>query len=339
MGLLKRTALKVVAEYEQNFEATELLARAARDAVKTAIADINVPVQEVFYRPKSVTSLRAKLRDRKAKNPRRLLYDAIGCRVVTYYDEDVDVVVDHLKRDLDVHRTVDKRKRLPLKAFGYRSVHLRARLRDTRTGVSTLALLGRREFEIQVRSILEHAWSEVEHEIVYKGGTEYPDAFVRRFAAVAGSLEVLGREFAGLRDEWASLVEHYRNRYREGLDGKNALDGARLAGFLEARFPRGLGWRSAAKVGLPFASHTDRLAVDALKVARVRTANRLAIVLARRRFKRRLDRYTSLQGLPKDRPSHLAVVLLALSVARPEALDEFFPNATADPSIHEALTA
>jgi hypothetical protein len=55
--------------------------------------------------------------------------------------------------------------------------------------------LRKRWFEIQVRSLLEHAWAEIEHEIVYKSGITQPDAVRRRFAALAGSLELFDSEF------------------------------------------------------------------------------------------------------------------------------------------------
>ena len=55
--------------------------------------------------------------------------------------------------------------------------------------------------EIQVRTILQHAWAEIEHNIVYKTTDEIPFELQRKFASLAGLLEVADREFEMLRRE------------------------------------------------------------------------------------------------------------------------------------------
>jgi ppGpp synthetase/RelA/SpoT-type nucleotidyltranferase len=52
-----------------------------------------------------------------------------------------------------------------------------------------------------VRTILQHAWAEIEHDIQYKSARALPPALRRRLAALAGLLEIADREFQAIRDE------------------------------------------------------------------------------------------------------------------------------------------
>ena len=54
--------------------------------------------------------------------------------------------------------------------------------------------------EIQVRTILQHAWAEIEHDIQYKSSITIPKDIRRRFMALAGLLEIADREFQAIQD-------------------------------------------------------------------------------------------------------------------------------------------
>jgi hypothetical protein len=108
-----------------------------------------------------------------------------------------------------LRRAAAKRVELGLHDFGYRSVHLIAKLKQGQVLSGQYQPLRDNWFEIQIRSILEHAWAEIEHEVVYKSGVDFPDEVKRRFARLAGSLELLDNEFLALREARESLIERY----------------------------------------------------------------------------------------------------------------------------------
>src|SRR5207245_894550 len=107
---------------------------------------------------------------------------------------------------------VDKRSSLGLKEFGYRSVHLIVKVR-TEDAFGDRQLLETLWFELQIRSVLEHAWAEIEHEIRYKSGVDYPPPALRRLSSLAGVLEMLDREFVLLRRERTRLVDTYKEKF------------------------------------------------------------------------------------------------------------------------------
>ena len=59
-----------------------------------------------------------------------------------------------------------------------------------------------RRASVQIRTVLQHAWAEFEHDIRYKGSVPEAHApdFDRRFTLAAGLIELADREFATIRE-------------------------------------------------------------------------------------------------------------------------------------------
>lgn len=249
-------------------------------------------------------------------------------RVIAYYQTDVDPIVEKLAQEFEIDpaRSVDKRQALTLRAFGYRSVHLVARLHGYRATSPEYSALAGKWFEVQVRSILEHAWAEIEHEVVYKSGIKFPPQFERRFAAIAGTLELIEKEFLALREERDKLIDQYRRVYDSGKDGKTAMDSARLLALLESEWSRNPSWRSAEKRQRAFPLHIEDRCVGALGEARLKTADSLRRVFGSKRFGQVLRRFANSELKPIEQISHLAIVVLAIAVKNFSTLRRYFPE-------------
>ena len=167
--------------------------------------------------------------------------------MIPYYEQDVDPIAEVLREALliDDQRSPDKRVELNLREFGYRSVHLLARIELTGLEAPAVQMLGSEWFEIQIRSILEHAWAEIEHELVYKAGIGHGEDFRRQFSRLAGTLEVSDRSFRGFaRGTPPVSSKRSRSAYGGGQDADEPLDVARLLGLLENERPAGHGFRA-----------------------------------------------------------------------------------------------
>jgi putative GTP pyrophosphokinase len=183
MSGLNKTSRTFLKSYEAIYPDAVKAATIARDLVSQAASEAGVFIHAVSSRAKSIESMRAKLRRKSYRNPKKQMTDVVGVRVITYYRDAVDPVVAVLRRafEIDGALSTDKRRALDLRGFGYRSVHLIARIKPAHARGNPF--LGNFQFEIQVRSILEHAWGEIEHEIVYKSGVNLEDEALRRFVA------------------------------------------------------------------------------------------------------------------------------------------------------------
>ena len=161
--------------------------------VRQVVRDLDVDIHLVTARAKQPDSLRGKLRRKSYSDPSVQVTDTIGVRIITYYRSAVDPVAVALKREfqIDRSRSEDKRRLLDLREFGYRSVHLIAKLKPT--AVPNERVLGPRSAVVRNpgAKFAGHAWAEIEHEVVYKSGVEYPKSTARQFGALAGTLEIL----------------------------------------------------------------------------------------------------------------------------------------------------
>jgi putative GTP pyrophosphokinase len=119
--------------------------------------------------------------------------------------------------------------------FGYQSIHYlvklsaaRARLPEYQPFAGTIA-------EIQVRTILQHAWAEIEHDIQYKSSAVIPVQIHRRFMALSGMLEIADREFQGIQDADHQLTVEARARVEGGDLDRVEITPDALKAFLDKR--------------------------------------------------------------------------------------------------------
>ncbi len=340
MSPLESPALAYYASFENEHEEWARVADAAERLVQTALQDDNFDLHLIAARAKSPHSLLQKLRRKNYADPESDLTDRVGVRVITYYESDVDSVVARLKAEftIDDGRSEDKRIELSLREFGYRSVHLLARASLSGLEDRYTARLGTTWFEIQVRSILEHAWAEIEHELVYKAEIEHDEGFRRDFATLAANLELVDGKFEQLRGERHRLIATYAQEYAEGQGVEASLDSARVLGLLEAYFPNGRSFRQAETEGRPFPPRVEAVCVRALLQVGITTSDELVAHIESDACHRVCGDYASREGLATDELSHLAVLTIAIATRAPDKFAEQFPDLSSDPVLADLLS-
>jgi putative GTP pyrophosphokinase len=131
------------------------------------------------------------------------LTDLLGVRIITYFPDEVDRAASIITREftIDEENSIDKRAVLDPDRFGYLSLHYVAELSPTRRALIEYQRFSVCCFEIQIRSLLQHAWAEIEHDLGYRTEAAIPREARRRFSRLAGLLEIADTEFAHLRDD------------------------------------------------------------------------------------------------------------------------------------------
>ncbi|MFZ0052394.1 MAG: hypothetical protein WAK96_11525, partial [Desulfobaccales bacterium] len=117
--------------------------------------------------------------------------------------------------------------------FGYQSIHYLVKLTDQRSRLPEYEPFGNAIVEIQVRTILQHAWAEIEHDIQYKSASVIPTEIRRRFTALAGMLEIADREFQTIQDEDRRVTIEARSRVEGGQLGQVEITPDALKAFLD----------------------------------------------------------------------------------------------------------
>jgi putative GTP pyrophosphokinase len=152
--------------------------------------------------------------------------DLLGLRIVCPFLEDVESVERILADHFEVVETERKGGNHSIREFGYDSVHLVVQLPP---GLLEEVPPGSRPVcEIQLRTILQDAWAEVEHELVYKSDISLPNESVRRkLAALNATLALSDLIFQELRDYQKEIRKRGRKRRASLLEAfKNSKLGS-----------------------------------------------------------------------------------------------------------------
>ncbi len=175
------------------------LGRLMKDLLK---AD-DIRFHRVDYRVKSKESAARKIAAGGGLRTLESLTDLLGIRIITYFGNEVDLVANVVKREfvIDDKNSVDKSALLDPDRFGYLSMHFIAMLGDGRVALTEYQRFRGIPFEVQIRSILQHAWAEIEHDLGYKAEAAIPRNVRRRFSRLAGVLELADDEFVEIRQQ------------------------------------------------------------------------------------------------------------------------------------------
>lgn len=173
-------------------------------AIEDVLSDAGLTYDHVTARVKEWRSLRSKSRKRRPDgmlmypHPWQDIHDLIGVRVTTYHSTEIPRIIEALTEVFEVRRSVDKTAQTRVSgSFGYGSHHLILRVPPARVTPVLQAYAGR-EFEVQIRTVLQHAWAEFEHDIRYKrrGNTgKLAPEVDRAFTLAAGLIELADQQF------------------------------------------------------------------------------------------------------------------------------------------------
>lgn len=174
-----------------------------------------IPVMSIENRVKDEKSLEGKLY-RKGDSYQHLddITDILGARIICYFNDDVDRIGQIIEEtfNIDHEKSSDKRALMRADAFGYLSLHYICTLPDEGDYPDDLR---NKSFEIQIRTILQHAWSDINHDLGYKSQFGVPRTITREFARLAGLLELADNEFVRVRDDMNRYTEETRRKIVE----------------------------------------------------------------------------------------------------------------------------
>lgn len=183
--------------------------------LKASIKIASIPTFKT--RIKSFTSYYKKILRQKPKEAAEskslvTLTDMIGIRVICAFLEDLDIVEQQLVTYFNVKEIERKGAQQSFREFGYESVHVLIAIPEDCKPKKELdpQLPDEVVCEIQIRTILQDAWAEVEHELIYKSEFNPFDKPLRRkLASINASLTLADTIFQEIRD--------YQNRLQSEL--------------------------------------------------------------------------------------------------------------------------
>jgi putative GTP pyrophosphokinase len=196
-----RHGRRAAAAYREVRDLFDECAQAVRSVLRAVLDDEKVKIQVVEARSKSVKSFREKaelparedVTRPKYPEPLSDITDLAGVRVIVYLLDERQQVDNLIYREFDVlerHEPVGR-----LGPGGYQSTHYLVRFKEPRTQLPEYERFRGVTVEIQVRTILQHGWAEIEHGIGYKPEGPVREEIRDRLLEIAGALRMADREF------------------------------------------------------------------------------------------------------------------------------------------------
>lgn len=199
--------------YEDARPRYQSLAESVKHILGHAIPE-DCSVHSIEARAKTVESFRRKAEKTDETDASKLKYtdpltqitDLAGIRVIAFFPKSLKLVCEAIEKEFDIQWMKDLgEERFTQGRFGYQSIHFLVKLPTKKTEWAEYKRFDGLIAEIQVRTILQHAWAEMEHDIQYKSTEQIPTSIQRRFVALAGMLEIADREFQAVQDEDTKL--------------------------------------------------------------------------------------------------------------------------------------
>ena len=210
-------------EYEKYDDIRHNIVNELKEGVENLLKELNSnPV--VSGRIKNFTSYYAKylrLLKNDVKNP--VITDLLGIRIICPFIEDLSVTEKIIKKNFNILET-ERKGHYNFKEFGYESTHLLIKI--PQDIIDKHGNPGTDVLEVQIRTILQDAWAEVEHEIVYKAEfSPFDEPMRRKLAAVNASLSLADIIFQEIRSyqrkfsrELEKRRESFYNKIEESTD-------------------------------------------------------------------------------------------------------------------------
>ena len=214
----------ILDEYRENLPRFLEVKEEILSSLKTTFDEAGLLLAGLESRVKSESSLAGKL-ELKGQKYKTLadITDIIGLRIITFYIDDVDKVASAVERlfTVDWENSVDKRKVHEIDSFGYLSLHYICSRPDFPY-----------RFEIQMRTVLQHAWANMNHDTGYKSGVEVPREYLRNLNRLAGMLELADEQFSRIRNELTDYRRRVQALVASGNLAEVPLDGDTFRSYL-----------------------------------------------------------------------------------------------------------
>jgi len=167
---------------------------------------------DAFYR-----KLLSRCQNQIIEKPLDAITDIIGIRLVVPFLDDLDRLEKLVMDNFEIVETEHKKRELNIREFGYDSIHIQVLLPDD--VIAKAKAHDKMQVEVQLRTILQDAWAEVEHELIYKTSIDkVEDTIRRKMIAVNATLSLGDTIFQEIRDYQRKRYKDIQERHKKLMD-------------------------------------------------------------------------------------------------------------------------
>ena len=209
-----------VSRFEKNRPKYVSLSRSFKSLFRQLLEAKSIDYVTIEARAKTMESFEEKIsrEDKDYSNPIDQITDLAGIRIVAYQIEDIDHIDEIIRNnfEIDEENSIDKRQSIEIDRFGYISVHYIVRLKEDRTKLPEYECCKDLCAEIQVRTVLQHAWAAIDHKLKYKSKKEIPAKLRRQLYRISALLETADEQFDTLTKKIKKVKDGYSDSVSTG---------------------------------------------------------------------------------------------------------------------------
>lgn len=205
----EKKATEFCSYYDENYDFFDSAANVFKTLISALLID-KVQIDTIIYRIKErdecigkfkrkyLTEIENSNTDYKIQEK---LTDLVGLRVVCLHLDDIKEIQKLIESNFKEIDITDKSSLLDNTEdkFGYKGLHLDLMINEQRTSLPEYAKFKNISFELQVRTIIQDAWSVLDHKIKYK--KNIPTELKRRINRLSALFEVADEEFLRIKGE------------------------------------------------------------------------------------------------------------------------------------------
>lgn len=165
---------------------------------------------EISYRTKELLSIikKIKKKQREKEYSYLSLNDKLGIRIICSFKEEMDKVDGFIKKYFIIKKAEYKSNTLDFDRLDYISNHYDATINPEIRQFAKHSRFKDMVFEIQVRTVNQHAWSNTAHTLSYKQEADISSLLKRRIYRLLSLYELADDEFSAVNK---ALIEHPDN--------------------------------------------------------------------------------------------------------------------------------
>lgn len=244
-GQIRKIFSELIPKYQN-------LALNLKQALELFLRNAGISYLTIDHRIKDTDSFIDKIIRKEYDNPFDQVEDICGLRIICYYTSDLEKICGIIKREFKIIESTDKEDLLKPDQFGYRSYHFVVRIKQDWLKAPNYRGLEDLKAEIQVRTVLMHAWAEIQHKLAYKKKTDIPSQFHRQLSRMAAKLEETDEQFEDLRvgtEQYRKQLIAKAEKAKGVFESSLPLNLDNLQAYLDHYFPK------QKKVGRPLTGH------------------------------------------------------------------------------------
>ncbi|NLN96299.1 MAG: hypothetical protein GX128_09045 [Bacteroidales bacterium] len=189
--------------------------------IKDKITEYEI-LPEIQYRTKELLSIIKKVK--KKQDHKEYSYhhlkDKLGIRIICSFQEELEIIDKLLHDFFTIIEAEYKQEELDFDKLDYVSNHYDVQINLDVDEFGKYTNLGALIFEIQVRTLNQHAWSNMAHSLAYKQDKDLPPKLKRKVYRLLSLYELADDEFSSVNKALKEYKDNHSFTLLKKLEGK-----------------------------------------------------------------------------------------------------------------------